>query len=89
MTLTGIDNAVNRRMFASSTGASRDQGRRQQMTKPPEPQQVARSVGHMEVIRLREALFEIVMRTSSYQDQWDEWPLVAGVNDVARRALAK
>ena len=44
--------------------------------------------GADEIERLRTALHEIVRRTDAYRDDWDGWPLVAGINDLARKALA-
>jgi len=42
-----------------------------------------------EIERLRAALHEIVLRTDPYNGQWSDWPLVAGIDDTARKALNK
>lgn len=36
---------------------------------------------------LEAALREIKVRTQAYADDYESWPLVAGVHDVARKAL--
>jgi hypothetical protein len=41
-----------------------------------------------EIERLRKALAEIVVRTVPYQEDYESWPLVAGVHRVAHDALA-